>query len=177
MMSSRILSSANENMQNWKVRCNFPCFAFLIIISFFSVCSSVFSTPTKGHSRFHMLTFRHVIISCHKIAFSFANVCRIVDHPVSEVSANLGNWPTDFMGQSPSRESDVMKGNFGINFWKKKRYARTRKTYQLLAIAVTRKPAALQSKQIQRFSSLLYLFIGNYSLTDLQVFHRFWNRY
>jgi len=67
----------------------------------------------------------------------------------------------------------VIKSNFLINFWKKKRYARTRKTYWRLATAVTRKPAALQSKQIQRVSSLLYLFIGNYSLTDLQVFPRF----
>jgi len=32
------------------------------------------------------------------------------------------------------------------------------------------KPAALQSKQIQQFCSLLHLFIGNHSLTDLQVF-------
>jgi len=28
-----------------------------------------------------------------------------------------------------TRHCVVMKGNFGINFWKKKRYARTRKTY------------------------------------------------
>jgi len=87
----------------------------------------------------------------------------------SEQLAPTGNRTSD---SSQPRRS-VMKRNFGINFWKKKRYARTRKTYQLLAIAVTRKPAALQSKQIQRFSSLLYLFIGNYSLTDLQLFHRF----
>ena len=60
-----------------------------------------------------------------------------------------------------------------MKFLQKKRYTRTRKTYYILAIAVTRKPAALQGKQIQQFSSLLYLFIGNYSLTDLQVFPRF----
>jgi len=58
----------------------------------------------------------------------------------------------------------VMKSDFGINFWKKKRYARTRKTYWFLAIAVTRKPAALQSKKIQQFSSLLYLFIRQLQL-------------
>ena len=53
-----------------------------------------------------------------------------------------------------------MESNFGMKFLQKKRYTRTRKTYYILAIAVTRKPAALQNKQIQRFSSLLYLFIG-----------------
>ena len=35
-------------------------------------------------------------------------------------------------GQTPQKTNlrvAVMKRNFGINFWKKKRYARTRKTY------------------------------------------------
>lgn len=111
MMSSRIklgdLSSANENMKNWKVSRNFFYFALLTIISIFSVCSGVFTIPTKGHSRFRTFTFRYIIISCHRMAFSTANVCRMIEHPVSEVSANVGNWPTGFMGQSPSRESDI----------------------------------------------------------------------
>jgi len=102
-------------MQYWKVSRAFFYFALLIIISFLSVCSGVFTTPTKKHSRFRTLTFLHLLISCHKIAFSTANVSRIVEHAVTEVSANLGNSPTDFMGQSPSRESDISTSTLEIS--------------------------------------------------------------
>jgi len=118
-MSSRVklgdLCSGNENMQNWKVSCNVFHFALLIIISFFLDLFRCIYYPTKAHDRFRKFIFRHFIISCHKIVFGTANVCRIVEHLVIEVSANLSNWPTDFVGQGPSRESDISTSTLEIS--------------------------------------------------------------